>query len=685
MSIALTPDDLVQVERVYAETMLGATPPPALTVSEWAEAHRILPESSAARGARWRNDTAPYLAGLMDCILEPTVKRIAIMGSAQCGKTSTLENITAYCMAHRPAPILIVFPTDSDAEEFSKTRLVELINSTESLRRVVREERALRTKDAVGASTLRLKIFPGGYLALGGSNSPNAFARRAVRLAIGDDVDRWPAVVGDEGDPAELLTARTITFYNGITLFCSTPNLKGGRIETLYLRSDRRRYFVPCPSCGHRDWLTWNDATHFRIAFDERDPSTARLECPRCQAPIADHERTAMMAHGVWAPTEIAAEPGLIGFHVWAAMSPWVALKDIVTRFLAAREGGQERLKPFFNTVCGEPWEDRSQRMDSHWLWSRRENYGDNVEVPGPAVCLTAGVDIQADRCELLVMGWGPGGERWVIDYGVVPGALKHAETKASLLEVLSGTYVHASGARVPIHGVCIDSGYDADEVYTFVLANQHRRIFATKGVGGRSGEPIVGKATEKRWGQHPRPVRLYPINVDDAKAEIRQSLILPVPGPGAMHFPAHVDAVNEEFFAQLCAEHRETQYNKAGVAVRQVWVQDRPRNEALDAAVLALAAFRLLSPNLHGLAEKIRLEAERVVLAKPEMPVVASWLPPTRQDWLERSVREMRLLTMMIVPPAPGFHRFPGLDDPEAQRWQGMSRGHEERRRVMT
>jgi phage terminase large subunit GpA-like protein len=153
----------------------------------------------------------------------------------------------------------------------------------------------------------------------------------------------------------------------------------------------------------------------------------------------------------------------------------------------------------------------------------------------------------------------------------------------------------------LPIHATCIDTGYATDEMYDFVLANQHRRIYATKGIAGRAGEPIVGKPSEKTYGRKPRPVRLYPINVDDAKAEVMASLALSAPGPGYAHFPELVD---EEFFAQLCAEHREPRANKSGVTTHMVWVKDRDRNEALDTSVLALAAFRLLNPNIKHMAE---------------------------------------------------------------------------------
>jgi phage terminase large subunit GpA-like protein len=596
-------------ESPIADWSRAAAPPPALTVSEWADRERMLPEASAAQGGRWRTATAPYLAGIMDAFHEPGVTKIALCKCHQSGGSEAVNNIIGYCIAHQPAPMLLVHPTAGAAEAYSKERLADMIRTTPALRAVVQDKR-IPGADGRPESTLSLKMFPGGFLALGGANTPNTFARWAARVAIGDDVDRFPAAINEEGDPADLLVNRTTTFHDGLSIFVSTPVLKGGRIDTLYRSSDQRRYFVPCPECGHEDFITWSDPKHFRVGFDDRDPESARIECPvdagGCGRHIVESERQNMMADGEWRPTRTADtkdphEPGLVGFHVPAMLSPWVSLPELVGKFLVANARGRESLKVFVNTALGEGWEDKGARIEPHSLLSRRESYGDGIQVPAAAPCLTAGVDVQVDRFELQVFGWGPGHERWVVDWRSIPGDPKRAETRAALLEALAVRYRHASGHMLPIHGTCIDSGYATDEVYDFVLANQHRRIYATKGMAGKSGEPIVGKPSEKTRGNKARPVRLYVINVDDAKTEVLSSLALVAPGPGYTHFMERVD---EEYFSQLCAEHKEPRANRAGVNTHVVWVQHRERNEALDTAVLALAAFRLLNPNLRHMAE---------------------------------------------------------------------------------
>ena len=105
-------------------------------------------------------------------------------------------------------------------------------------------------------------------------------------------------------------------------------------------------------------------------------------------------------------------------------------------------------------------------------------------------------------------------------------------------------------------------------------------------------------------------------------------ALALP-PGPGAMRFPLHVDDVHEEYFAQLCAEHREVRYNKAKIATHTVWVQDRERNEGLDTAVGCLAAFKILRPNIRQMLETLAATPAPEPTPSAATPRPASEEPP--------------------------------------------------------
>lgn len=613
-----------EVARLLAPLLAQFAPPPERTVSEWADAERVLPETSAEPG-RWRTARVPYLKAVMDAVTDPAVEIIAFAKSAQVGGSEVLLNALGYHVAQDPCPMLLVEPTIDMAEAFSKDRLAKTVAATPALAARIREGRG---PDA--ESTLRHKVFPGGFLALAGANSAASLAQRAVRFLGCDDLDRFPVELENEGDPVDLAIKRTTTFWNRKILLVSTPTLKGARIDGWYERSDQRKYFVPCPRCGRMDWLAFSDPRHIHVVFEGRDPETApasaRLECPApalggCGRAIAEHERTAMGAAGEWRPTGTSRQRGLVGFHVWAAYSPWVSLGEIVAQFLTARGRGRESLQVFVNTVLGEAFEDQTQRAEPQGLLARREDYGPGVDVPAFVACLTAGVDTQDDGFWVLVLGWGPGEEVGVIDWRWIPGDPKHPETRAGLLEALTRRYRHARGMALPIHAAAIDSGgHRTDEVYAFVLAHQHLRCYAVIGRGKLSGKPIIAAEAPARAG---RPVALSTVNVDDAKARIMSDLGVRAPGPGYWHLPAGVETIDEAFVAQLTAEQLVTRRTKAGVAYQE-WVQIRPDNHALDDACYALAALRKLRPNLADMAERIRAAAQAAPVqtsAPPDPP----------------------------------------------------------------
>ena len=70
-------------------------------------------------------------------------------------------------------------------------------------------------------------------------------------------------------------------------------------------------------------------------------------------------------------------------------------------------------------------------------------------------------------------------------------------------------------------------------------------------------------------------------------------------PGAGYFHFPAERD---REYFLQLTGEKQVTRFTKG--SSRREWVKIRSRNEALDCNVYALAALKLLSPDLEELSQ---------------------------------------------------------------------------------
>jgi phage terminase large subunit GpA-like protein len=593
------------IRAVLAKVRGGYAPPPTLTVSEFSDRELVVTSGPFA-GTRWQTDFAPYQRGIMDAHHEPGVEIVVVMGSAQWGKTSIAICKIAYAIAHDPSPVLIVEPTvDPMAKDFSKNRLKPVIDASPILSELVAKPRA---KDS--SNTTLLMTYRGGHVAIAGANSAASLAARPVRLLVLDEIDRYPTELPGEGNTISIAIKRTTTYRRRrqIMMF-SSPTVKDGPIHAWFKRGDQRRYHVPCPHCGHMHALEWK-----QVRWTEHDPQTARLHCPACDYAIDDAERVAILARGEWrSSTPHRADPSIVSFHMWEAYSPLSSLREIVGSFLRAREmqktGDKSEMHTWQNTTLGEPIEpDQGEGVETSVLLMRREAVETEIDVPAGACCLTMGVDVQDDRLEALVIGWGPGEESWILDRHTFAGDTEQPEPWAALDELLGRQYRHASGQRLMIHSTCVDSaGHRTTIVYDYAERRGARRVYA---IIGRDGQrPIVSSPSPRRWGRGERQVPLYTVGVDAAKSILMSRLALSEKGPGFVHLP-HADWCDEEFTAQLTSERLVTRWEK-GIPV-QFWKKVRARNEALDMAVYALAAERLLNPKLGLMAEALAAAAAR-------------------------------------------------------------------------
>ena len=234
---------------------------------------------------------------------------------------------------------------------------------------------------------------------------------------------------------------------------------------------------------------------------------------------------------------------------------------------------------------------------------------------------LTAGVDVQDDRIEYEVIGWGRGEESWSIEYGTLYGDPSTTELWARLDGVLQKTRSHPISGEMVVRASCVDSGgHYTQQVYNYCRLRAGKRVFAVKGIGGE-GKPIVGRPTKNNIGK----INLFPIGVDTAKELVYSRLKMTEEGEGYCHFP--LDR-GEEYFRMLTAERKVTRYFKG--RPRQEWMKIRNRNEALDCRVYGLAALGILNLNLEAL---FKAGQNRVVSHEQQpVPRVSS---PMRQGFV--------------------------------------------------
>jgi len=254
-----------------------------------------------------------------------------------------------------------------------------------------------------------------------------------------------------------------------------------------------------------------------------------------------------------------------------------------------------QRMRAFVNLSLGESYDDEAEgSVEVSELMARREAYPSG-RLPDGVLVVTAGADVQADRIEVELVGWGLGEESWSLDYLVLAGDPTAAEVWRKFDAVLSRTYAHASGFRVPVGAAAIDSGYATQAVYAFCRERVSRNVFAVK---GREGQVAV-------WPRKPsrkQGAQLFTVGVDAAKHTVAGRLRINEPGPGCCHFPSERPA---DWFEQLTSEHLVTTYS-SGRPFRRWRRKPSVRNESLDCRVYSFAALQGL------IALGVRLESEQ-------------------------------------------------------------------------
>lgn len=503
------------------------------------------------------------------------------MAGAQLGKTEAILNIIGYHIHHDPSPILVLQPTLDMAQAFSKDRVASgLIRSTPALRDKVKDP---RSRDS-GNTTLH-KVFPGGALTMVGANSASGLASRPIRLVLCDEVDRYPTSAGTEGDPIQLARKRSATFWNRRIVMVSTPTNKGAsRIEEAFEQSDQRYYHVPCKHCHHEQAMKW-----INVRWDE-DPETAAYMCEGCGTLWSDSDRRWSIRNGQWVAH--AEFNGIAGFSINGLYSPWTPLSDGVKDFLSVRKN-PEQLRVWTNTYLGETWEDAGETIDDYDLAQRREVI---ETVPDEVMFLTCGVDVQDNRLECSVVGWGKDDESWVIEHTTLYGDPSTPQLWGALDTVLFKQYETVSGHQMGIRASCVDSGgHFTNSVYQYCKKHAGRRVFAIKGVGGE-GKPAAGRPSKSNVAKCP----LFPVGVDTIKSLLFARMRIHEEGAGYIHFSDRLDG---EYFRQLTAEKVVTRFHKG--FKKRVFEKIRARNEALDCMVYSYAAYAILGINVNAMADK--------------------------------------------------------------------------------
>ncbi|ADP71990.1 terminase GpA [Rhodomicrobium vannielii ATCC 17100] len=585
------------IATVRRNALRALIPPPRLKLSEWIETHMRLPDSVSALPGPIR--LAPYMREIADAISDPEIERISLVKPVRVGFTTLLTGALASYIANEPSPILCLLPTESDCRDYVVSDIEPIFEATPVLRGLLSAE-----ADETGRNTLLSRRFPGGSLKIVAAKSPRNLRRHNVRILLIDEADAMEA--GAEGSPVTLAEKRTLSFANRKIILGSTPTFEAtSNVLRAYAQSDQRVFEVSCPECGHFHEITWAD-----IQWPEGEPERAHYVCPSCGCCIDERHKAAMVENGRWRATAPHVK-GHAGFRLNALVSTlhnarWGAL---AAEFIEAKKS-PDQLQVFVNTILAQGWREATESLDDTALAARAEDFS-LESIPPEVLFVTAGVDVQRDRLEVVFLGWSRD-EIFVLGQSAIYGDPMADDVWAELDEAIRTNWKHPKGGFLKVDATAVDSsdGVTMDRVVNFCRPRLGRRIFAIKGMAGN--RPAIKRSNQKGH-------ILFIVGVDGLKQQLNDRLT-------RGHSVRFSKTLEGRFYEELASERLVIRYQR-GAPVR-LWERVPGRRaESLDCVVYATAVRHLIGQKIEAREAEV---ANPGMTTKPVSPVVySSWLYP--------------------------------------------------------
>ena len=580
-------------------------PRPPVTVSAWANTHRILSSKASAEPGRWRTERNPLLREPMDALsARSRTKDVVLVWPIQFGKSEIALNTVGYCMDHYPGPVMVCLPSEVSMNKWITQKLNPLIEETPAVSRALS---SMASRDSANQRTF--KDFAGGQLFLEHAGSTPRLKSSSVRTLIVDELDEFAANMQSGDDPISMLDGRTSAFPATYKrLYISTPTIMGlSRIHRMYSeRSDQRTFHVECPHCRFKQPLVWNG-----LQWAD-DLSDAWYECRSCEGRIEEYQKTRLISEA-----DRRAQAGEAGIG-WVAANPQGRARGYQTnglyypiglgprwldlvRMWKSAQNDPAALKTFVNDRLAECWEDPAMRQVKHTLIADRVLPYRLRTAPAGVLAITAGVDTQDNRLAVHITGWGRQMRAWTLDYVELPGDPASEEVWLALVDLLSRPIEHEFGCALAVEALAIDAGgHRTEAVKNFVRSRRLRRAMAIFGAKSNNAQ-VLSKGTlqDVNWrGQlDKRGVMIHHVGTVAIKHMLYGRLSTDTDKPAADRLVNFSQDLPADYFAGLVSETYNPSKNR---------FDKRPgaRNEPLDTWGYSYAATHHPELRLHRFTE---------------------------------------------------------------------------------
>ena len=581
-----------------------------VTVSKWAEANRVLPDSNSIPGP-WRNSVTPYLVEIMDAFSDEMVEEIIFVKPTQVGGTSAMENMLASAIAQDPAPAMCVYPSDDLAERTVESKLDPMIKSC----------KVLAAKYRINDSKKLALKFTDMVVYLTGANSPADLASTNIRYLFMDEVDKFPEASKKEPDPVPLAKDRRKTFFNRKIFMASTPTLKTGHIWKAKEAADvEKHYFVPCPHCGafielKFAQIKWPSKEDVPENADRAEMAT--YVCQECGCVITDQDKGKMLAAGRWKPVRQKTQhPKSVAFWMNTLYSPFTRFSDIAREFMRSKDD-PELLHNFANSWLAEPWEDTKLKTNAEMVMERQTETPEWTLPPWTKL-VTGGIDVQENCLYWTIRAWGDYMTSQNISHGQ---ALSMGEVE----RIMNTELTMPNGEKVMVNLALMDSGDQTEDVYEFCALNSD---WALPCKGTTTMLSHYRLSTVNKAGSRANGMTLVLVDGGKYKDQIAARM-RKENGTGAWMVYQGCDL---DYAEQVTAEHKITERSGGKEVQRWVPKTSHADNHYLDCEVYAAAAADVLGVRNLYLQNRVEENAQEVKKRADPKPDTR----PQEENWIK-------------------------------------------------
>lgn len=587
------------------------TPPPPVDYVAWAQQNIVFSERESPFPGPYNRKLFPYFDEVLRALSpDDPCRTVTLKGSAQIGKTVVANVFTGGSLSMDPGDFLYTHPTEENARRWSKMKLRPMLLGTAALRDIFPQ----KPRDGADSVLYKERKDGLGAILISGANSPASLSQVTMKRQAQDDLAKWE--MNTAGDPESQADNRSRAHEFAKILKVSTPLvLPGCRISKSFEAGSQEHPYVPCPECDHFQVLEWENMHEH---LDAEHPEKAHFTCVECGCEIHQHHRPKMLARLEWRSHNESAKRAHRSFWIWSAYSFLQSFERIAREWLKAK-GDSAAEQTFANDTCGTAYKAQGEAPPWEALRDRgAESSYPKGTIPTGALVITLGIDVQQDRVEWQLVGFGRDFRRFVVDVGVIPGHITDKKCIETLDALLKNTWQNQQGRRIGVDMSAIDGNAWTEDVWAFARRHPHSKLIMVRGRGEDSAPRLarVKKERNERTGKLLKYAkRFYNFGASIMKMALYRDAVKSDPlQAGFISFPRGLD---DEYFRQFTSESRKPK--KRNGFTFYSWVKDPSiANEALDTMLQAEAAATKFGVRSLPDAIWLRLEQEREVPLNP-------------------------------------------------------------------